>query len=104
LPLRLFKVVGDSMRPTLGPGDVLIALRGGEVRRGQLRLFRDPRLSTRWMVKRVSDVFDSTHGAIFEFRSDNPAAPGAAGSDELGWVSVAGSYRVWWPPRTGGNR
>jgi signal peptidase I len=93
----VFKVVGESMHPTLGPGDVLVALRGGDVRPGQLRLFRDPRLSTRWMVKRVSDVFDSSHGTIFEFRSDNSAAPGAAGSDELGWIPAAGSYRVVWP-------
>ena len=73
--MRLFTVVGDSMRPTLDPGDVVVALRGGPARHGQLRLFRDPRLSTRWMVKRVSDVFESAHGAIFEFRSGSPAAP-----------------------------
>ena len=47
------------MRPALGPGDGLVAVRGGAPRKGQLRLFRDPRLSTRWLVKRVADV----HGA-----------------------------------------
>ena len=47
------------MRPALGPGDGLVAVRGGPLRTGQLRLFRDPRLSTRWLVKRVADV----HGA-----------------------------------------
>jgi hypothetical protein len=84
------------MHPQLSPGDGLVALRGGEPSRGQLRLFRDPRLSTRWLVKRVGDVFDSAHGAIFEACSDNPRAPGAADSHEFGWVPAAGSYRVVW--------
>ena len=90
------------MRPALRPGDGLLALRGGDPRRGQLRVFRDPRLSTRWLIKRVGDV----HGTAFEARSDNPDAPGAADSDEFGWVSAAGSYRVLWtvPRRAGRDR
>lgn len=87
------------MRPALGPGDLLFALRGGEPRRGQLRLFRDPRLSTRWLVKRVGDVHASAHGAIFEARSDNPDAPGAVDSHEFGPVKGAGTYRVVWTDR-----
>ncbi len=82
------------MRPGLGPGDGLIALRGGRVGRGQLRVFPDPRMSTRWLVKRVGDVYGSGRGAIFEARSDNPGAAGAADSHEFGWVPAAGSYRV----------
>jgi hypothetical protein len=85
------------MRPTLHPGDGLIALAGGDPVRGQLRVFRDPRLSTRWLVKRVGDVFAGSAGAIFEARSDNPGAPGAADSAEFGPISAAGSYRVVWP-------
>ena len=91
------------MRPALGPGDLLFALRGGEPRRGQLRLFRDPRLSTRWLVKRVDDVYASVHGAIFEARSDNPNAPGAVDSHEFGPVPAAGSYRVVWTDRNRAN-
>ncbi len=82
------------MRPTLGPGDGLVALRGGRVRRGQLRVFPDPRKSTRWLVKRVGDVYGSGRDTIFEARSDNPRAAGAADSHEFGWISAAGSYRV----------
>jgi hypothetical protein len=93
-PMRLFTVVDDSMRPTLGPGDGLVALRGGAVRPGQLRVFSDPRRSQRWLVKRVGEVFGSGRTAIFEARSDNPGAPGAADSHEFGPVSAAGSYRV----------
>lgn len=87
------------MHPALAPGEGLIALRGGAPRRGQLRLFRDPRRSTRWLVKRVGDVHGADSRAIFEARSDNPKAPGAVDSHELGWVSAAGSYRVIWTSR-----
>lgn len=93
-PLRTFRVVDESMRPALGPGDGLLAARCGRPRRGQLRVFPDPRRSTRWLVKRVGDVYGSGREAIFEARSDNPRAAGAADSHEFGWVSVAGSYRV----------
>jgi hypothetical protein len=98
-PLRVFRVVEDSMRPALRPGDTLFALQGGALLRGQLRVFRDPRLSTRWLVKRVGDVFDSAHGTIFEARSDNPDAPAAVDSQEFGWIPAAGSYRVLWRVR-----
>jgi hypothetical protein len=87
------------MHPTLAPGDGLVALRGGEPRRGQLRLFLDPRLSTRWLVKRVGDVHGAGNHAIFEARSDNPDARGAVDSHELGWISARGSYRVIWTLR-----
>ena len=87
------------MRPTLRPGDGLLALRGGRARRGQLRVFRDPRMSTRWLVKRVGDVHGAGRSAIFEARSDNPRAAGAVDSHEFGWVPAAGSYRVVWTVR-----
>jgi hypothetical protein len=99
-PLRLFRVVDESMRPTLGPGDGLVALRGGGVRRGQLRVFPDPRLSSRWLIKRVDDVCGAGRGAIFHARSDNPQAPGAVDSHEFGWVPAARSYRVLWTVRS----
>jgi len=82
------------MRPTLAPGDGLIALRGGRPRPGELRLFRDPRRSTRWFVKRVGDVYGTGRDSIFEARSDDPNAKGAEDSHEFGWISAEGSYRV----------
>ena len=88
------------MRPALRPGDGLLALRGGTPRRGQLRVFRDPTLSARWLVKRVGEVYGSGRTAIFEARSDNPRAAGAADSHEFGPVSAAGSYRVVLKVRT----
>jgi hypothetical protein len=99
LPLRLFRVVDESMRPALGPGDGLVAMRGGGLRRGQLRVFRDPRQSSRWLVKRVADMYGSGRDTIFEARSDNPQAPNAVDSHEFGWVPATDSYRVVWRVR-----
>ena len=95
-PLRRFVVVEDSMQPTLHPGDGLLSVRGGRPRPGQLRVFPDPRLPSRWLVKRVGEVRGTGGGATFEARSDNPGAPGVVDSRRFGWVPVAGSYRVVW--------
>ncbi len=84
------------MRPALRPGDGLLALRGGRVRRGQLRVFRDPTLPSRWIVKRVGDVRGAGRSATFEARSDNPDAPGVVDSRQFGWLPAAGSYWVVW--------
>lgn len=98
-PLRRFRVVEDSMRPTLGPGDGLLTLRGGTPRRGQLRVFRDPTLPSRWLVKRVGNVAGAGRSAMFEARSDNPDAAGVVDSRHFGWVPSADSYRVLWTVR-----
>jgi hypothetical protein len=98
-PLRRFAVVEDSMRPALRPGDGVLALRGGVVRRGQVRVFPDPTLPSRWLVKRVANVRGAGRDATFEARSDNPQAPGVVDSRQFGWVPAAGSYRVVWTVR-----
>lgn len=98
--MRVFAVADDSMRPALQPGDGLLAIRGGRARAGQLRVFPDPRLSSRWMVKRVGDVWGAGRSAIFEARSDNPDARGARDSHDFGSVSTADSYRVVWTARS----
>jgi hypothetical protein len=102
-PLRRFSVVEDSMRPTLSPGDGLLALRGGGPQRGQLRVFPDPTLPARWLVKRVGNVRGKGRNATFEACSDNPHAPGAVDSRKFGWVPVAGTYRVVWTVRGRGS-
>ncbi len=99
--MRRFAVVEDSMRPTLEPGDGLLAVRGGRPRSGQLRVFPDPTSPTRWLIKRVGGVRGTGRGATFEARSDNPEAPGVADSRQFGWVPGAGSYRVLWTVRSG---
>lgn len=80
------------MLPTLKPGDMLLAWRDGRPREGQLRIFRHPNTSTRWLVKRVGEVY----GSVFEARSDNPRAAGASDSHDFGPVAASGSYRVLW--------
>jgi hypothetical protein len=82
------------MRPALSKGDGLLALRGGALRRGQLRVFPDPTLPSRWLVKRVGSVRGTGRNATFEARSDNPQALGVVDSRHFGWVPAAGSYRV----------
>jgi hypothetical protein len=94
--MRRFAVVEDSMRPALAPGDGLLALRGGAPRRGQLRVFPDPTLPSRWLVKRVGNVRGTGRSATFEACSDNPRAPGVVDSRQFGWVPAVGSYRVLW--------
>jgi hypothetical protein len=87
------------MRPTLNPGDGLLALRCGAPRRGQVRVFPDPTLPSRWLVKRVGEVRGRGRRATFEARSDNPRAAGVVDSRQFGWVPAAGSYRVLWTVR-----
>ena len=101
--MRRFAVVEDSMRPALSPGDGLLALRGGALRRGQIRVFPDPTLPSRWLVKRVGDVRGTGRGATFEACSDNPRAAGVVDSRQFGWVPAVGSYRVLWTLRTRGG-
>jgi signal peptidase I len=88
------------MRPTLSPGDGLLAQRFGRPRRGQIRVFPDPTLPSRWLVKRVGEV----RGATFEARSDNPHAPGVVDSRQFGFVPAAGSYLVVWTVTGGQER
>ncbi|HNM85059.1 MAG: S26 family signal peptidase [Mycobacterium sp.] len=98
--MRRFAVVEDSMRPTLAPGDGLLAMRGGRPRQGQLRVFPDPTLPTRWLIKRVGGVRGTGRAMAFEAKSDNVGAPGVVDSRQFGWVPAAGSYRVVWTVRS----
>ncbi len=87
------------MRPALQPGDGLLALRGGTPKPGELRVFPDPLLSTRYLIKRVGGVRETSSGTSFEALSDNAGAPGVTDSREFGWVPAARSYRVIWTVR-----
>lgn len=89
------------MRPSLSPGDGLLALRCGRIRAGQVRVFPDPTSSTRWLVKRVGDVRGSGRTATFEARSDNSRAPGVVDSRTFGRVPARGSYLVVWTVTAG---
>ncbi|AKK30949.1 S26 family signal peptidase [Mycobacterium sp. EPa45] len=97
--MRRFQVVEESMAPTLRPGDGLLAVRGGRVRQGQLRVFPDPTQPSRWLIKRVGEVRGRGRAATFQACSDNPRAPGVVDSRRFGWVPAVGSYLVVWTVR-----
>lgn len=87
--MKRFVVAEYSMVPALAPGDGVVAVRSGKVRRGQIRCFEHPDRPGFWLIKRVGDV----RGDRFEAVSDNPAA-GAVDSRRFGLVATNGSYRV----------
>jgi nickel-type superoxide dismutase maturation protease len=67
---RRVVVEGDSMLPTLEPGDRLLVLAGRRAPVGSLVALADPRDPGRVLVKRVAAW---RHGGV-EVRGDNPAA------------------------------
>jgi len=73
-PLRRFRIEDESMRPTLEPGDYVLvnrwAYRVRPPRRGDLVVVRDPELSDRFLVKRVSETQASTQ---IRLEGDNAA-------------------------------
>ena len=77
------------MLPTLWPGDGLVAVRSGRIRRGEVRVFEHPDRPGFWLVKRVGHV----RGDRFEALSDHTIAA-AVDSRRFGDVPIAGSYRV----------
>jgi nickel-type superoxide dismutase maturation protease len=97
-------VAGDSMRPTLEPGDRLVVLRIAHrhlLRIGDLVTIRDPRPGEqRPLVKRIVDL----SGDSAEVRGDNPAS--STDSREFGRVPLANVsgrvlYRYGPAPRAG---
>jgi len=98
--MRRVEVVGDSMRPTLEPGDRLVIARTRRVRRGDLVAVDDPREARRIVVKRVADVSPSGLTVL----GDNPEA--STDSRVFGPVSPAAVrgrvvYRYHPPSRRG---
>ncbi len=68
--LSRVQVEGDSMLPTLVPGDRLVVVRRRRPRPGDLVTVPDPRRPRRVMVKRVTEV--TPEGVVV--RGDNPHA------------------------------
>jgi nickel-type superoxide dismutase maturation protease len=67
---RRFVVAGDSMLPTLRPGDRLLVARIGHAKQGDIVVVRDPRSASRLICKRVVSA-DARHIVV---RGDNPDA------------------------------
>ena len=75
LPVRRLEVTGESMVPTLRPGDRVLLVRGlgplrPAIRVGDLVALADPRLPARTMIKRVAGL----EGTRLVVRGDNDAA------------------------------
>src|SRR5881275_2740790 len=90
-------IFGDSMRPTLLPGDRVLVV-GRRLRRGALVALRDPRDPTRVLVKRVVAV--DRRAGLVDVAGDNPAS--STDSRAFGPVPralVVGQVRWrYWPP------
>lgn len=83
-PLGRVEVTGDSMAPTLAPGDRLLVLRRAAPRVGDVVAVADPRRPTRTLVKRVAGwgpsgltVLGDNPAASTDSRVLGPVAPGA---------------------------
>lgn len=81
--LHRLEVTGQSMQPTLVPGDRLLLLRTRRVRAGDLVVLPDPREPRRMVVKRV--VVTSAGGVTV--RGDNAVA--STDSRQFGMVPRA---------------
>lgn len=83
-PLRRVEVSGDSMRPTLEPGDRLLAVRAMPLRIGDVVAVGDPGRPGRTIVKRVAargpeglTVLGDNPLASTDSRSFGPVRPGS---------------------------
>ena len=96
-------VEGDSMRPTLEPGDWLLAdpaaFATATPRVGDLVLVPDPREPTRLLVKRVTEVFDEGR----ELWVSGDAQDASTDSRAFGSVATetlqGGPWFRYWPLR-----
>jgi nickel-type superoxide dismutase maturation protease len=100
-------VVGDSMQPTLAAGDWLLVDPDAYVDMppavGDLVLVPDPRSPSRWLVKRVSEVYESGR----ELWLSGDAHDASTDSETFGSVTTSTVRgRAWfryWPPRRMGR-
>jgi nickel-type superoxide dismutase maturation protease len=104
--LDVVEVRGDSMAPSLLPGDRLLVESRSYERRsprpGEVVLAADPRDADRELIKRVAGVDDAASAA--ELRGDAPDA--STDSREFGAVPLStirwrAAFRYWPPERVG---
>ncbi|MGI8679046.1 MAG: S24 family peptidase [Jatrophihabitans sp.] len=87
-------VSGPSMVPTLRHGDVLIAVRAGRVRPGDVVLARFRTLPERLVVKRVVRRVAGAHGDGWWLASDNPFVGGDSETNGVADVVARVRWRV----------
>jgi len=105
--LDVVEVRGDSMAPSLLPGDRLMVESRSYARRvprpGEVVLAADPREPGRELVKRVAGIDEDA--AVVDLRGDAPEA--STDSRDFGSVPLAeirwrAAFR-YWPPRRAGR-
>ena len=99
-------VEGDSMRPTLEPGDWLLAdpdaYGSGAPTVGDLVLVPDPRATHRLLVKRVAEVHDNGRElVVIGDARDESTDSRAFGSVTASTVEGRPWFRYWPPRRLG---
>jgi nickel-type superoxide dismutase maturation protease len=108
-PFRMM-VEGESMAPTLRPGDLLIAVRSGPIREGALVVVEHPNRPGYEMVKRLAGVPEDSVGGIvlgpdqFWVVGDNPAASTDSrtlGPFDRGAIRGVVRFRYWPPSQFG---
>lgn len=104
--LDVVEVRGDSMAPTLLPGDRLLvesrSYQHRAPRPGEVVLAADPRETERELIKRVAAVDEESYAV--DLRGDAPDA--STDSREFGAVPLASirwraAFRYWPPERAG---
>jgi nickel-type superoxide dismutase maturation protease len=87
--ILLRRVTGESMLPTLRPGQLVVAVRRMRVRQGDVVMLRHDGLEK---IKRVAEMMD---GRLFVM-GDNPSR--STDSRTFGWLDPAKIVaRVVWP-------
>ncbi len=109
----LLEVRGESMRPTLEPGDLVLALRPGRIRRGDVVVVEHLARPGLELVKRVvagpgGRAPDGRELGPDELWVEGDAPAGSTDSRQLGPVREhdvrARAMLVLWPPRRFGAR
>ena len=86
--LKIVKVRGDSMSPTLAPGDYMIVTKARAIRPGFVVLLDHPKYGR--IVKRISSVNEN----LISLAGDGP---NSTASDAMGQVSLtAVQGRIHW--------
>ena len=88
---RRFLVTGQSMSPTFNDGDGVIAIRSRRAIDGQVRVARNPKNNSMWLLKRVAAVGQD---GMMNLSSDSGDLS-AVDSRTFGRVQVRGSFRVF---------
>ena len=96
--LRRVEVRGDSMRPTLLPGDRLLVVRLARPREGDVVVVADPRWPDRALVKRVAAV---APGRLTVVGDNEAASTDSAVFGPLSHALGRAVYRYHPPARAG---